>query len=54
MFHEGCNRLGIDQIVGVTTKMTNDPRVTNQPRHLQSNSNDKVHSNGIIYLHVDA
>lgn len=40
MFHEGYNRLGIVQIVEVTTKMTNDPPVTNQQRHLQCRSND--------------
>lgn len=54
MFHEGYNRLGIVQIVEVTTKMTNDPPVTNQQRHLQCRSNDQVCSNGsqcIIYLH---
>lgn len=28
MFHGGYNGLGIVQIVGVTTKMTNDPPVT--------------------------
>lgn len=57
MFHEGYNGLGIVQIVGVTTKMTNDPPVTNQQCHLQCHSNDWVRSNGsrcLIYLHNDA
>lgn len=40
MFHEGYNGLGIVQIVEVTTKMTNDPPVTNQQRRLQCHSND--------------
>lgn len=30
MFHEEHNGLGIVQIVRVTTKMTNEPLVTNQ------------------------
>lgn len=40
MFHEGHNGLGIVQIVEVTTKMTNDPPVTNQQRHLLCHSNE--------------
>lgn len=54
MFREVYNGLGIVQIVEVTTKMTNDPRATNQQHHLQRHSNDWVSSNGsrcLIYLH---
>lgn len=40
MFREVYNGLGIVQIVEVTTKMTNDPRATNQQHHLQRHSND--------------
>lgn len=40
MFHEGYNGLGIVLIVKVTAKMTNEPLVTNQQRHLQCHSDD--------------
>lgn len=38
--HEGCNGLGIVQVVGVVAKMTNDAPVANQRSCLRCHLND--------------